>query len=806
MALKTPFFLGPSNLLKVGLQVGSDENEYKLTKDFPGNGEVRLGNNVLVYLGSEGEGEFNFNSIANNNNTITVETINETLRDLGFYVYKDGNWNLLESSGVDTNAENNPFGQIAIATTVHEVDLSDLGKLNNGNGWGTYIAADLSSTGSSAEGLEFNGDKGQGNIILGATGSAEDGNVNQEVTINGGKNSDDIAGDMRTEMIFAGGGDDNVRTSGGDDTIDGEAGDDKLDGRSGDDSLIGGPGNDNLTGGTGSDILKGGGGDDILDGGTGADIFRLSPGNDTILDFNNIGEDYGDVIALPERWSEDYRDKVSSNFTKTKIEDTELFQYLFTFNYYGEGEETDTLKVISDSEFTLEGAFPLPENSTEAILTYKKNYADLGYKVFSYIGDDNPELITTDTLSDFASEFYDDNDRYESALGQKPKAVSSNDKLDRISGEGGNDTIEGGANDDVISGGDGADSIKGGDGNDSLNGDDGDDILNGGNGNDQYILSEGNDTILGYKDSDKIIFEGEFEREDQEYSGKKAVMLTYKIGGTEASTLVVTNDDIDVIPDPDNGGGNSGGGGGNGGGNGGGGGSEDSGEIDNDFEDLPGDNAGDSKPGGDGTIEGKPINPPAEPGQPEPDDNELRVIDIDATPKKSAFDSIKRGSQKADTVIGSGGVDKLRAQKKADLIKGKSGADYLYGEDGSDTLIGGKGADVLQGGRGKDELNGWKGNDVLYGGNKADVLTGNAGKDTFILSRGNDVITDFKVKKDAIGLVYALDLKFKQKGDDLMITGNDSVRTLLLDVDKEKFLANFPENLEIVPAVEINLI
>ena len=58
------------------------------------------------------------------------------------------------------------------------------------------------------------------------------------------------------------------------------------------------------------------------------------------------------------------------------------------------------------------------------------------------------------------------------------------------------------------------------------------------------------------------------------------------------------------------------------------------------------------------------------------------------------------------------------------------------------------------------------------------------------------MITDFKVKKDAIGLVYALDLKFKQKGDDLMITGNDSVRTLLLDVDKEKFLANFPDNLQ----------
>ena len=120
--------------------------------------------------------------------------------------------------------------------------------------------------------------------------------------------------------------------------------------------------------------------------------------------------------------------------------------------------------------------------------------------------------------------------------------------------------------------------------------------------------------------------------------------------------------------------------------------------------------------------------------------------------------------------------------------------------------MGGKGADVLQGGNGKDELKGGAKNDVLYGGKKADVLTGNTGKDTFILSKGKDVITDFKAGKDAIGLVYALDLNFKQKGDDLLVKGNDGVKTLLLNTDKDNFLTNFPDNLEIVPAVEINLI
>ena len=75
-----------------------------------------------------------------------------------------------------------------------------------------------------------------------------------------------------------------------------------------------------------------------------------------------------------------------------------------------------------------------------------------------------------------------------------------------------------------------------------------------------------------------------------------------------------------------------------------------------------------------------------------------------------------------------------------------------------------------------------------------------------MLSKGKDVVTDFKVKKNAIGLVNPLDLEFKQKGIDLLIKGNDGVKTLLVNVDKDQFLAQFPGNLEQVPAVEVNLI
>ena len=101
---------------------------------------------------------------------------------------------------------------------------------------------------------------------------------------------------------------------------------------------------------------------------------------------------------------------------------------------------------------------------------------------------------------------------------------------------------------------------------------------------------------------------------------------------------------------------------------------------------------------------------------------------------------------------------------------------------------------------------GRSGHDALYGGAGADTLTGRAGRDVFILSKGADVVTDFNLKKDGIGLVYALDLSFIQNGDDLLIKGNDGVKTLLLNVDRDDFLAEYPGNLQLVPAVEVELL
>ena len=547
---------------------------------------------------------------------------------------------------------------------------------------------------------------------------------------------------------------DQVNGKEGADTIDGGDGDDTIRGENKNDLLNGGAGDDLIIGGAENDTINGGSGNDKLDGNDGKDSISGGDGNDTIR-----GLSKNDTIN-----GNDGNDKIEGNDGNDDIN----------------GEEgADTIYGGSGND-TIRG-----ENKNDILF-----------------GEEGNDLII---------------------------AGAENDTID---GGQGNDKLDGNDGDDFINGDTGNDTIRGMGNNDVLNGEDGNDNIEGGTGADLFILSRGNDTIkdfvLGVDDifidsdifsehSTKLIFEDNevigvdifLKEKESNKSNKTRVFYSGEILGKIDPIFGVEP----PLPSPDNGGSDGGNSGGNGGDGGGGEKPETDDNPGSDLEDAPGadnnsDNSTDEKPGSEGSIDGEPITPPVgpDPGQPEPEATALRVIEVDPSPKQSAFEDIKRGSQKPDTVIGSQGIDKLRGQEKNDLIKGKKGADYLYGEIGADSLIGGKGADVLQGGNGKDELKGGGNSDVLYGGEKADVLTGNAGKDTFILSTGNDVITDFKVGTDAIGLVYALDLNFKQKGDDLLIKGNDGVKTLLLDTDKNKFLSNFPDNLEIVPAVEINLI
>jgi len=83
---------------------------------------------------------------------------------------------------------------------------------------------------------------------------------------------DHLNGTSTSNMLFAGGGDDDVA---------GMAGRDMLDGGKGNDMIWGGSGNDRLSGAAGNDLLVGGFGADHMDGGS---------GNDVLLSRSDAGE------------------------------------------------------------------------------------------------------------------------------------------------------------------------------------------------------------------------------------------------------------------------------------------------------------------------------------------------------------------------------------------------------------------------------------------------------------------------------------------------------------------------------------
>ena len=111
--------------------------------------------------------------------------------------------------------------------------------------------------------------------------------------LKGGRGDDSLSGGDGKDVVEGGLGNDLLEGNEKGDILDGNAGADTLRGGSGYDELNGGAGDDVLEGGSYNDTLDGGLGDDQLDGGSGKDIYILSPGNDTILSFEQ-----GDQLQL----------------------------------------------------------------------------------------------------------------------------------------------------------------------------------------------------------------------------------------------------------------------------------------------------------------------------------------------------------------------------------------------------------------------------------------------------------------------------------------------------------------------------
>lgn len=96
--------------------------------------------------------------------------------------------------------------------------------------------------------------------------------------------------------------------------------------------------------------------------------------------------------------------------------------------------------------------------------------------------------------------------------------------------------------------------------------------------------------------------------------------------------------------------------------------------------------------------------------------------------------SAGRGTNQAESIVGTSWGDAVDARGGADFVSGADGADTLAGGDGADTVLGGNGKDVLYGGAGADLLRGQANDDRLTGGSGADILVGGAGRDSFVFA------------------------------------------------------------------------
>jgi hypothetical protein len=98
------------------------------------------------------------------------------------------------------------------------------------------------------------------------------------------------------------------------------------------------------------------------------------------------------------------------------------------------------------------------------------------------------------------------------------------------------------------------------------------------------------------------------------------------------------------------------------------------------------------------------------------------VVVVPAAVAKGRDGGVKRGTAKADRIIGTPGNDRL---------VGRAGNDYIDGRAGNDTIDGGAGSDMIIAGTGSDRVNGGDGNDSINARDgTADLVSCGAGRDT----------------------------------------------------------------------------
>lgn len=455
-----------------------------------------------------------------------------------------------------------------------------------------------------------------------------------------------------SNTIYGGQDDDRITafSVGGDTTksqfVQGNRGNDTIQGSSTNDTLLGGLGNDVVEGAGGPDFINGNLGDDDLRGG--GQLFGEG-GNDTLLAFaaganTASGGDGDDVVTavgnLDGAVLVGARNVLSGDLGSDTVssgspEHDQLFG--------GEGDDRlrNTNSASNAGDLMDGGA------GNDTILSLAAGGDDTlmggdGNDSIDASGGGNNWLdggAGNDTLRNISAPSGDD-------------TMSGGAGADSIDGGGGNNRLDGGDGADTILAGAGADTISGGDGVDSLSGGEGNNRIEGGGGDESLTGRSGADTLVGGDGADSLDGGG---GENRLEGGVGNDLLTARFY-SQAHVL-------------DGGEGN---------------------------DTLNGGTGADTLSGGEG--------------------NDV-LVEFGGT---------------GNRLDAGGGDDRLAIVAGGGMIFCGDGADTLDAINaGAQSVSGGAGADSLRGSREADTIDGGDGDDVIDVGAGADVISGGAGADRF---------------------------------------------------------------------------
>jgi Ca2+-binding RTX toxin-like protein len=291
-----------------------------------------------------------------------------------------------------------------------------------------------------------------------------------------------LNGNLITDVVDGGEGDDSLDTSNGsglimggpgDDTIDANAGDDEVIGGDDDDSIVGGPGSDTISGDAGNDKIRGHATPDTQEIGTvtdfrAGDVNKLAggPGNDTIVGDNGTDEILGDAgnDTLAGAGAADILDGGAGNDTI---------------------DEGDT---PGDPNGGQPGGPLAPDTirggaGTDTATYCTRHYSDSEARK-------HPLTITLDNKANDGEKGEGDQI---GPKGDVENVLGGGVTNDKITGNARANQLVGDCLSTFTSSGD--NKLYGGGGNDKLVGSDGRDLLNGGKGADSFLGNEDADTI-----------------------------------------------------------------------------------------------------------------------------------------------------------------------------------------------------------------------------------------------------------------------------------------------------------------------